>query len=487
MKKMCIILGLLLTIPITNSFANIMKSTIDDQTGVEVTVYNSNLGLIKDVRRIDLDKGVGELRFMDVAAHIRPETVHVKSLSYPEAFSVLEQNYEYDLMDRHKLLDKFVGKDIKLLQENEYKDVSYEIEAKLLSYNNNSPIYQIGDEIYLGFNGHPILPEIPENLIAKPTLTWMYQYAGSGANDVEVSYLTNNINWKADYILVLNKADDQGDLSGWVTMDNRSGTTYQDATLKLVAGDVNRVHDAPMMKKRGMIMAAQAMDFAEEAFTEQAFFEYHIYDLQRKATLKNNQKKQISLLNASEFGVKKELRVYGNQSHYMYQYRPGTPKQKVEVYVMFENSKDNGLGMPLPKGVVRLYKKDHQDKMQFIGEDHVDHTPKDEEVSLRVGEAFDVVAERKQTNYRKIHSQRHESSWEIKLKNRKEEDIVVTVIEPLYGSWEMMDASHEYTKTDAFTIRFDVPVKKDEEVTVRYRVQVGLKDDPKYPNKARSW
>jgi len=236
----------------------VLKSTEDDQVGVKVTVYNNNLGLVKDERKIKLSTGQGELRFMDVAAYIRPETVHVKSLSAPEKFSVLEQNYEYDLINRNKLLDKYVGKKVKLVNFNQFQDrkEKEEVEATLIS-NNDGQVYQVGDEIYLGYPGYSVLPKLPENLIAQPTLTWLYKNSDDKEQDVEVSYLTGNISWKADYVFVVNKDDTLGDLSGWVTLDNQSGAAYRDAQLKLVAGKVQQVerHEriGRMMKRDVML------------------------------------------------------------------------------------------------------------------------------------------------------------------------------------------------------------------------------------------
>ena len=450
-----------------------VKSTLEDQTGVEVTVYNNNLGLVKDTRDMKLSQGEGELRFMDVAAHIMPVTVHAKSLNAPDKFQVLEQNYEYDLMDYNKLMDKFLDKKIKLIDWNPYQDRKETVEGTLISNNNGNPVFKINDEIYLGHPGYKVLPEIPENLIAKPTLMWLYANQSSGTHQLEVSYLTNNIGWKADYVFVLNKDDTGGDLSGWVTVDNKSGATYKDAKLKLVAGEVQRVQ-AQMknaLYERDMPMSVGAM---APQFAEQGFFEYHIYDLQRKTTIKDKQTKQISLLEASGIKAEKELLVYGIQSYFTQYYRPQNPKQKVSVYVKFKNFKDNQLGMPLPAGVLRLYKEDDKGSLQFVGEDTIEHTPKDEEVKVKVGEAFDVAAERRQTDFKQLTTQLYETAWEVTLRNHKEEDIVVGIIEPLYGNWQVIERSHAFQKVDAFTIRFDVPVKKDEEVKVSYRVRVGI-------------
>ena len=287
-----------------------------------------------------------------------------------------------------------------------------------------------------------------------------------------MSYLTGGISWKADYIVKLNKDDTSSDISGWVTLDNRSGAEYKDAKLKLVAGKVNRAagrrEDGYNMRKEEKAMRAIS------SFEEKSFFEYHIYDLQRKTTIKNNQTKQVSLLSADGVGIKKEFLVYGVKSYFTRMYRNKNKKQPVGVYVKFKNSKENNIGMPLPEGIMRLYKKDDAGSLQFIGEDRISHTPKNEEIKLKIGEAFDVVAERIQTDYRRITSSLHESEWEITIRNHKEEDIEVGIIEHLYGSWKVISKSHPYKKADAFTIRFNVKVPKDGAVKVKYRVRVGL-------------
>ena len=474
MRKMLFITPVLMFLFHNASLAeNVLKSTLDDQTSVEITVYNNNLGLVKDTRNIDLSQGIGQLRFMDVAATIMPETVHIKPLSKTAPLSVLEQNFEYDLINETKLLDKYVGKKIKLLKENFYTGQKETVEATLLS-NNNGQVYQVGNEIYLGFPGQRILPEIPENLIAKPTLTWNYDSPAAGKQSVEVSYLTNNINWKADYVIVLDGEDQSAGLSGWVTLDNQSGATYKNAKLKLVAGKVNRVQ-APMRTERYVDkMVVSEMSAGIGGFVEQSFFEYHIYDLQRPTTIKDNQTKQVLLLEGKDIKTVKEFTVSGNPSYFYQDYRTGDYKVPVNVSVSFKNSKENSLGMPLPAGIMRLYKADSSNSLQFIGEDNIVHTPKDENVRLKIGEAFDVIAERKQMDFRVVSRNVYESSWEVTLRNHKKEDINVVVMEALasYGEWRILTSSLPYEKQDVSTIKFNVAIPKDGEVTLTYQIQV---------------
>lgn len=448
-----------------------LSSGLDDQRGVAITVYNVNLGLVKDRREIKLPKGTGDLRFMDVASKIIPTSVSIKSLVEPESLRILEQNYEYDLLNPQKLLDKYVGKEVKLYQKNSYSEREEILTATLLS-NNGGPIFKIGDEITFGHPGRIIFPGVPENLISKPTLVWLLENSLSSAQKIEASYLTDGINWRADYVLTLNDKDDMADLSGWVTIDNKSGTTYKNAKMKLVAGDVNRVRDEHEYKDKMLRFAkAEAMPAAPQ-FKEEEFFEYHIYTLQRTSTIKENQTKQISLVTAGDIPVRKELIFQGAKYYYYNQYGDAMSKLKVGVFVQIENRKENNLGMPLPKGVVRVYKNDTEGSLQFVGEDSIDHTPKDEKIRVKLGDAFDVVGGRKQTDWKKIAYDTYEAAFEISLRNHKKEDVTVKVVEPIPGDWKMLVNSHDFIKTEAFTAEFNIPVPKDKEVKLTYRVRM---------------
>jgi hypothetical protein len=448
-----------------------VTSTLDDQQSVSLTIYNTNLGLVKDQRQLKLPKGVSDLRFMGVASQIIPTSVHIKSLVNPGSLQVLEQNYEYDLLNPQKLLDKFVGKEVKLFTKNPYTEREEVVTATLLS-NNGGPIFKIGDEITYGHPGRVIFPGVPEDLMAKPTLLWLAENDLLAGQKVEASYLTNGINWQSDYVVTLNDKDDKADLAGWVTIDNKSGTTYRNAKLKLVAGDVNRVKDE-VEYKRGMLRVAEmAAKAAAPQFKEESFFEYHIYTLQRPATVKDSQTKQISLVQADTIAVKKELLYRGASYYYHSRYGEAMSNQKVGVFVEIENREKNHLGIPLPKGTVRVYKEDSSGSLQFVGEDSIDHTPKDEKVRIKLGDAFDVVGSRKQTDWKKIAYDTYEAAFEISLRNHKKEDVVVKVVEPIPGDWKMLSASHEFTKSEAFTAEFQVRVPQDGETKVSYRVRM---------------
>jgi hypothetical protein len=451
-----------------------LTTTSRDRQSVNITVYNSNIGLVRETRKLALPIGRVGLRFSDVAAQILPQTVHLASLTAVDSLSILEQNYQYDLLNPSKLLEKYVGREVILVLrrfENN-TEILTPVQATLLS-NNSGQVWRINNQIVI--NPANIVetrfPDLPENLVATPTLVWDLDNRSTASQTIEASYLTNGMNWQADYVLVVNADDTRGDLQGWVTLTNSSGVGFQDARLQLVAGDVNRVKDREEYN-RGMVMAARAEQSASQ-FQEQAFFEYHLYTLQRPTTIREQETKQVSLLEASDFKVMKQFVINGQHYYYTGYNSPGQPiKEKVGVYVQFRNSQQNHLGMPLPAGTVRLYKKDDKGGQQFIGEDRIDHTPKDEDVRVKVGDAFDIVAERKQTDYKVIAANVYEYAYEIKIRNHKDGPITVVVNEPIGGDWEMLFSSFEAEKTAAFAARFQVPVAKDGEAKLTYRVRV---------------
>jgi hypothetical protein len=402
---------------------------------------------------------------MDVAALIDPTTLHLKSLTDAAGLRILEQNYEYDLLTSQKLIEKYVGRKVRLYQGSSW------IEATLLS--TNGPVFEINGQIHLGHHGQLVLPALPENLVSKPTLVWLLRNQAVAPQRIEASYLTSGITWKADYVLVLNPADTRTDLTGWVTIDNKSGATYTNAALKLVAGDLNRARD-PRRDGRVMEMAAKASSGADASrdFKAEGFFEYHLYTLDGRTTIKDNQTKQLTLMAASEIPVQKHFIYWGAQDYYRNQYGVPISNQKVGVYLEIKNAKEHRLGVPLPRGKVRVYKADTAGSQQLIGEDWIEHTPKDERVKLKLGEAFDVVGDRKQTDWKKIASHLWEVEWEVSLRNHKKEPVTVQVIEPVPGDWQVLHATHKANKVEAHTLRFDVPIAREGATTLTYRVRV---------------
>lgn len=442
-------------------------SSAMDQTAVAVTVYNDGLGLVKDRRTITLEKGSGELRFMDVAARLIPASVQIRALEDPRSLRILEQNYEYDLLSREKLLEKYVGKEVQLLEKNPYTEREETVTATVLA-NNNGPVFRIGDRISYDHPGRIIFPSLPEDLLARPTLVWLLEHDRSATRQLEVSYLTNGIGWRADYVLTLAKADGTADLSGWVTIDNRSGATYRNATLKLVAGSVNRVPEEQQLRFKGAVMA----EASAPAMQEESFSDYHLYTLPRPTTIKENQTKQLALLSASEIPVRKEYLLRGQEYLYTGSYPHPPQKEKVQVFLEMENRTASRLGIPLPKGVMRVYREDSAGSLQFVGEDTVDHTPVDERIRIRTGDAFDLVAERRQTEWKKVATDTYESAMEIVLRNRTEQGVTIRMVEPVPGDWQLLSASHKWEKGEGRALVFSPTVAARGETIISYRVRI---------------
>jgi hypothetical protein len=450
------------------------STSLNDQTDLAVTVYNSNIALVRDVRQLQLPAGTFRLKFMDIAATVNPATVHFRSLTEPEKVGVLEQNYEYDLLEPNKLLNKYVGKEVTLVRS--YMDNGTtkreEIKATLLA-NNNGPVWKIGSDIVTGVYGESYrFPEVPANLFDRPTLLMTLENSGARKQSIETSYLANNLSWNADYVLTVGRDDKAADIDGWVTLVNNSGTAFHGAKLQLVAGDLNRLPAREQSRAMEMVANAPASK-AAGGFVQENFSEYHLYSLGRRTSLEDKETKQISLLEGSGVPVEKIFVVNGQNFYYRNAQNPGSPlKDPVMVFYKFKNEEKAGLGIPLPGGNLRVYQKDSKGGVLFIGEDHIDHTPKDEFVTVKIGNAFDVVAERKQTDFRKIADKVYEMEFAITLRNHKDTPVSVEVNEPIGGDWEILNSTYAGKKTDAFAAQFHVPVKPNGESVLKYRIRV---------------
>jgi hypothetical protein len=449
-------------------------TTLDDQVDLSVTVYNSDIALVRDVRNVDLPRGTFNLSFMDIAATVNPATVLFRSLSEPARVSVLEQNYEYDLLEPDKLLRKYVGRDVTLVRNRQVNGTTQqeEVTAHLLSYN-TQPVWRIGSEIVTGLHAdHIRFPELPDTLYSRPTLIWTLDNAGAARHRVEAKYLAGKLSWNADYVLTVGRDDKAGDIDGWVTLTNGSGTAFRNAKLQLVAGDLNRVRQNIQRMIADEAMARREQPAAPMA--QEAFSEYHLYTLGRKTTINNNETKQVSMLSGTGFPVQKRYVVNGNQFYYHNGARPGAPiKDSVEVFYQFKNEEKSGLGMPMPAGTVRVYQADSNGGVQLVGEDRIMHTPKDETLNLKIGNAFDVVCERNQVDFEKIGANVWEVEYAITVRNRKATPITVDVNEPVGAmTWRMLHASHKWTKTAAFAAKFTVPVEAGAEAVLKFRVRV---------------
>jgi hypothetical protein len=450
------------------------SSSLDDQVELAVTVYNSDIALVRDVRDLQLPRGTFDLRYMDVAATVNPATVHFRSLTEPSQVKVLEQNYEYDLLEPDKLLRKYVGRDVTLVRRRSENGETREeeVKARLLSYN-NAPVWQIDGEIITGLGAdHIKFPELPGNLYTHPTLIWTLDNGGTGRHRVEASYLASKLSWNADYVLTVGRDDKSGDLDGWVTLGNASGTSFRNTKLQLVAGDLNRVRDV-LSKAMNYDARRAPAAAAESVMAQESFSDYHLYTLGRKTTINNNETKQVSMLTGTGVPIRKRYLVEGQSFYYRNGQHPGSPiKDVVQVYYQFKNEERAGLGMPMPAGIVRVYQADAKGGTQFVGEDRINHTPKDEELNLKIGNAFDVTCERNQIDFEKVAANVYELEYQITLRNHKATPITVEVNEPIGGTWKMVRSSHEWQKTAAWAAAFAIPVAADGTVALKYRVRV---------------
>jgi hypothetical protein len=439
--------------------------------GVGLTIYNDNFAVVREARNMKFEKGQNTVRFTDVASAIDPTSVKFTCLSSPGAVSVLEQNYEYDLVNTESLLKRYIDKDVKVVVKGSGSEARKVIEGKLSAAVEQSLILQSSNGIeVIGRESieEIALKELPEDLVTRPTLVWLTDAQKGGEQLCEVTYTTAAIGWKADYTAILNKDDTALDFSGWVTINNYSGGGYKDATLKLIAGDVRRIQPPmPMTKsiRLGMEMAGRA-----PAFEEKSFMEYHMYTLGRKSTINNNQVKQIEFIEPAQDVKTKKIYVYERSDYW--NPRGGDQNKKVMVKIEFENKKENKLGIALPKGKVRVFKKDPADNsLQFVGEDEIDHTPKDEKLSLYIGDAFDIVAEHTLVDSKEQFG-KHRESHKIELRNRKNEEVTVFVDEKFarWVYWEVEKSTQEYEKKDAYTARFPVKVGANATITLEYTV-----------------
>lgn len=445
-----------------------LRSTAADQTAVAVTIYNDDLALVRDAREVRIDAGAQALAWREVSARMRPET----ALLHGEGLRLLEQNLDFDLLTPNKLLEKYVGRRVWVIRAHPTTGAETREEATVLSAQGGA-VLKYADRIETGVSGRLAYPDVPDTLRDAPTLVMNLDNAKAGTRPLALSYLTGGLSWRADYVAELDASDGRMDLSGWVTLTNQSGASYPNAKLQLVAGDVHRVREAmPKMAlmARGMVAEATA-DMAQESL-----FEYHLYTLNRPTTLRDNQTKQVALLSADDVPVTKTFELMGADYYYSGQVGDLGQKLKVGTFVEFLN-KGGALGIPLPKGVVRVYKKDSAGRAQFVGEDSIDHTPKHETVRLKLGDAFDITAAKKQTDFVKLsgsgrYNYQFETAYELVLRNAKSEAVTVKVREPMPGDWQVMSASQPHRKASAHEAQWDVTVPPEGEAKLVWRVRV---------------
>ena len=450
-----------------------VTTNIEDQQSISLTVYSSDLALIRDVRSITLAAGEQRVAFKGISSKIQPET----ALLTGGDVSVLEQNYEFDLLSPEALLEKYVGKKVTLVRTLEGTGDERHLPARVLS-TSGGVVVQVEDHIETGVNGRIIFPDVPENLREKPTLTMEVASGAAGPRSVQLTYLSAGISWRADYVAELNSAEDRIDIKGWVTLTNSSGTDYRDAGLQLIAGEVHRVEQERQLMPMAMADGARGRQAGKpEAMSRESLFEYHLYSLDRPATLLDNQSKQIALLQESNGKCRKELLLSSRNPGYYWSKVGNIGKgQGVDVLLIMKNDKRSNLGSPKPAGTVRVYKKDGSGLLQFVGEDSIEHTPENERIKIKMGESFDVTADRVQTDFNIVQSGNQveritESEFAITLKNAKDEEVTVNIEEYLPGDWRILEESHPHGKVSATTVSWKVDVAAKGSSTLKYRVR----------------
>jgi hypothetical protein len=444
----------------------------DRQTSVAVTIYNQDLALIRDARTVDLHAGANDIAFVDVSAGIRPETALLTATG--GGLTVTEQNFDFDLLTPQKLLEKSVGTTIRVIRTNPTTGADTAEDAKVLSVANDQAVLQIGDRIETAIPGRLVYSAVPSNLRARPTLVTKANSDKAGPTPVALSYLTRGLSWQADYVASLSADEKTIDLNGWVTLTNPRGVTYKDAKLQLVAGQVNQVQEA--MRNRDVIMPMAAAAAPVPKMVEEAAFEYHLYRLDTPTTLKENQTKQVALMAAAKVPVTKQYLITDAANvwgRYSTSFGEGD-RVNATVKLKFVNDEPSKLGMPLPKGVVRVYKADSQGEAVFVGEDQIDHTPKNEDVNLTLGQAFDITARAKQTDFEQISERVYENEYEVEIKNAKPDKVTVDVREAIPGDWKVVKESQEHKKLDASTAQWLVDVPANGSTKLTYRVRMSF-------------
>jgi hypothetical protein len=453
-----------------------------------LTIYNQNFGVVRETISLDLKQGENQFDFSGVTAMLEPDSVILRDPTDSAQFRILEQNYRNDPASVGLLLQYFEGREIDFLAPTE-EEPDRILRGKIIRSGytgGGQPIIEVGGQIRFGLPGQPLFPSLSDDSILLPTLSWLIQSQTTGTTPLQLSYVTSGLTWSADYNLVAPEKGDVVDLIGWITMNNETGRTFENARFKLVAGDVSKIQDRNRLMKRqaGYAMAARAMD--EETVTEKSFDDFHLYTITRQTTLRDQQSQQVEFVRVT--GVKApRVYLYDGASHAFGGYRNwysesvqvqrqigGTGNKKVWIVRELENAQDNSLGMPLPAGRVRFYRADDDGLLEFTGENEIDHTPKDETIRLYTGNAFDLVGERTQTEFQYDQNDRWiRESYRIQLRNRKEEPVTIRVVEHLFrwSGWKIQQSSHEYNKKDSRTVEFDVKVPAGEEVEVTYTVR----------------
>ena len=452
-----------------------------------LTIYNQNFAVVRDTVPLDLQSGVNDVRYADATAQVEPDSVILRDPTGQHSIQILEQNYRNDPVTQELLLSLFEGKtiDFETLRLKDNTQDRELIPGKIIRSgyvpggNPEQPIIEVNGKLQFSLPGQPLFPDLGDDTVLKPTLNWLLQSDKPGKFDAEVGYVTGGFTWSASYNLVSPEKGDNVDLVGWITMNNQSGRSFRDAKIKLMAGDVNRIQPVEYSMARGGMQKMMDMAEAAPAVTEKAFDEFHLYSIARPTTLRDRETKQVEFIHAEKvfaptiylYDGAPGYRFYGGLN---YDRGYGTEgNKKVQVMREFVNAETNQLGIALPAGKLRFYRRDDDGQLQFVGENQIDHTPRNETIRVTTGNAFDLVGERRQTNFRVDTGDKWmDESFEIKLRNRKHEPVEMRVVEHLYrwSNWDITEKSDDFKKTDSQTIEFRVPVKPDEEKIINYTV-----------------
>ncbi|MBL8492586.1 MAG: DUF4139 domain-containing protein [Rhodocyclaceae bacterium] len=439
-----------------------MPSGPESRTALAVTIYNDGQALVKDSRRLDLAAGPNTIAFREVAARIRPETASLRSMG-GAGFALVEQNFDFDLLTPDTLLRKYVGRQVTVIRTNPATGGESAERATVLA-TNEGVVLRYPDRIETGAAGRLSFDSVPASLRERPTLSVTVQAAKAGPQEAGLMYLTQGLGWKADYIATLDVDGKQMNLAGWVTLTNQSGTAYQGARLQLVAGTLNRVAEPRLAVAKAMAMPAPA---PAREMREEKLFEYHLYTLDQPTTILDNQVKQVALLSAGAIPVSREYELQGAAWYYQGRYAEIGRKLKPSVFLSFEN-KGGELGKPLPQGTVRVYSRDSRGGAQLVGEDAIGHTAKGEKLRLRLGEAFDITADRVQTDYRSLPGNAWQSSFRVEIRNADPKPVTVRLVEPMPGDWKVTEQSHPHAKLSSGAAAWDVTVPGEGKAVLEY-------------------
>ena len=456
-----------------------------------LTIYNQNFAVVRDTVPLDLKSGANAMIYSGATAQVEPDSVILRDPAGKHSLQILEQNYRNDPVSQELLLSLFEGKtiDFENVRTKDSTQITELIPGKIVRSGfvpgggNTQPIIEVNGKLQFSLPGEPLFPDLGSDTILKPAFNWLLQSDKPGSFDAEVGYVTGGFDWSASYNLVSPEKGDYCDLVGWITMNNNSGKTFDNAKIKLLAGDVNKIQPPHVTAIGGMRMfkAAMAMDAAEApAVSEKAFDEFHLYSIARPTTLHDHETKQVEFVHAEKMYAPTAIYVYDGATGYQFyglNYDQGygqSDNKKIIVQREFKNAETNQLGIALPAGKLRFYRRDSDGQLQFVGENTIDHTPRNETVRVTTGNSFDLVGERKQTNFRVDTSEKWiDETFEIKLRNRKKTDAVeIRAVEHLYrwSNWSITAKSDDFVKKDSQTIEFRIPVKPDEEKTVTYTV-----------------